>query len=78
MGDIVLILDGGTLRAEYRLGRVQEVYPGDDGLVRKTKIAYRRYKVGDVGIKYTGSIQQFVIRPVQRLVMVLPVEGTED
>ena len=77
-GDIVLIMDKGVMRAEYRLGYVEEVYPGNDGLVRNAKISYRHYKVGDVGVKYTGSIKQFVIRPVQRLVMILPVEDREN
>ena len=54
---------------------VQEVYPDAAGVVRKVKVAYRRYKVGVVGVRYTGSIEQFVIRPVQRLVLVLPVEN---
>ena len=73
-GDIVLILDSSSLKAEYRLGCVQEVFPGPDNLVRKAKVAYRRYKVGEVGVKYSGSLEQTVIRPVQRLVLILPVE----
>ena len=77
-GDIVLVLDDGAIRAQYRLGRVSEVYEGHDGKVRKAKIVYKRYKVGGIGVKYTGSVPQFVTRPVQRLVMILPVEDQKD
>ena len=73
-GDIVLIMEDSAIKAEYRLAMVDEVFTGVDGLVRKVKVSYRRYKVGEVGVKYTGSTCQSVIRPVQRLVLILPVD----
>jgi len=33
-GDVVLIAESKAKRREWPLGRVMEVYPGDDGLVR--------------------------------------------
>ena len=32
-GDVVIIADKNTLRGEYRLGQVKEVYPSADGKV---------------------------------------------
>ncbi|XP_065185823.1 uncharacterized protein LOC135816555 [Sycon ciliatum] len=60
-GDVVLVMDEHTARSHWPLGRVTEVYPGKDGIVRvvKVKVAERFYK-----------------RAVHRLVP-LEVEGTE-
>ena len=69
-GDVVLVLDSDSLRAEYRLALVKEVYPGADGSVRNVKISYRRYKVKDTAVTYTGSSEQCCLRPVQRLVLI--------
>ena len=73
-GDVVLVLDSDAIRSEYRLAVVKTVYPSRDGVVRKVLLSYRRYKVGESCVKYTGSIEQNCIRPVQRLALVVPVD----
>ena len=72
IGDIVLVMDTDAIRAEYRLAVVKEVYPGADGKVRKVMISYRRYKVKDSNVQYTGSTEQNCIRAVQRLALIVP------
>ena len=37
-GDVVLIAESKAKRGEWPLGRVMEVYPGDDGLVRVVRV----------------------------------------
>ena len=77
-GDVVLVLDSDSMRAEYRLAIIKEVYPGSDTVVRKVKIMYKRYKVKDTAVTYTGSTEQCCIRPVQRLALVLPYKDNVD
>eukprot|EP00117_Sycon_ciliatum_P011863 scpid57960/ scgid13154/ len=43
--DVVLVVDPGTPRGQWRLGRVQESYPGKDGHVRVVKV-----KIGDTSL----------------------------
>ena len=33
-GDVVLVIDSGTPRRQWKLGRIEAVYPGADGNVR--------------------------------------------
>jgi len=35
-GDIVLIQDSNQIRGQWKLGKVSEVFPGEDGIVRNT------------------------------------------
>jgi len=73
-GDVVVIADKNTLRGEYRIGLVQEVYPGVDGKVRKVKLMYKNYKVGPNVYKYSGCPDTTVLRSVQRLALLVPVD----
>ena len=38
MNDIVLVMSPDTLRRQWPLGRVTEVFPGNDGNVRSIKV----------------------------------------
>ena len=42
VGDVVMMKYASSIKDEYRLARVLEVYPDDKGLVRTVKIGYRR------------------------------------
>ena len=77
VGDVVQVLDDSAIKAEYRLAVVREVYPGADGRVRKVMIVYKHYKVQDTVVEYTGSTEQKVIRPVQRLVLIVPSDNSK-
>ena len=69
-GDVVLVLDSDSFKAQYRLAMVQEVYPGADGVVRKVKVMYKHYRVGSDKVQYRGLIEESIFRPVQRLSLV--------
>jgi hypothetical protein len=39
VGDVVIMRDEGVCRADWRLARVEEVYPAADGLIRNCKVS---------------------------------------
>ena len=65
VNDVVIIKDNDSLRGEWKLGRVVKAYECKDGKNRKVDVMHR------------GSVygKQLVIeRPVQNLVVIVPVE----
>ena len=34
VGDVVAVIDPGTVRRQWNVGRIEQTYPGPDGLVR--------------------------------------------
>ena len=34
VGDVVVVIDPGTVRRQWKVGRIEQTYPGPDGLVR--------------------------------------------
>ena len=73
-GDIVIVADRNTLRGEYRLAEVREVFPGADGKVRKVTLRYKTYKVGEKPQKYSGAKDTTVSRSVHCLALLVPVD----
>ena len=53
-GDVVIIADRNTLRGDYRLGIVQEVFPSQDGKVRRVNVMYKNFQIGEKVQKYKG------------------------
>ena len=67
VGDIVLVVDDQLPRCHWRLGRVVEVFPGQDSLVRKVKVM-----MGDPGLTPKGVRNKsitYLERPVQKLIL---------
>ena len=64
-GDIVLVADKNLPRSQWKLCRVTTVEPGIDGKVRRVSLMYKN-KSSDTVIT--------IERPVQKIVVVLPVE----
>jgi len=64
-GDIVLVADKNLPRSQWKLCRVTTVEPGIDGKVRRVSLMYKN-KSSDTVIT--------IDRPVQKIVVVLPVE----
>ena len=59
----------------YKLAKVSETLPSDDGLVRKVKLKYMQYKKAENGKQiYTGGNNQEITRSIHRLVLLVPVE----
>ena len=42
-GDVVNVADKNTLRGEYRLGLVYELFPGQDERVRRVSVMYKNF-----------------------------------
>lgn len=62
LGDIVIIRDDVLVPGHWPLARVTKTYPGDDGVVRAVTVQTAR-----------GTYN----RPVHKLVLILPQDGTE-
>ena len=74
VGDVVMIQDAKQLRGNWRLARVSKVMPSDDGKVRRVKLQYKNERPGELVNKYTGIGFTTIERPVQRLVVIIPVD----
>ena len=64
-GDIVIIQDKNLVRGQWRLGRISLVHPDSDGIVRNVEV---QYKHND------STVYTTINRPVQRLIMLMPVD----
>ncbi len=64
IGDIVMVRDDDLARNNWKLGKVVEVFPGDDHLVRKVRV-----------LVYDGTKPSHLDRPIQKLVLIV---GQED
>ena len=53
-GDIVLIQDSNQIRGQWKLGKVSEVFPGEEGIVRKVQVTYKNPKQGEPAYIYNG------------------------
>ena len=73
-GDIVLIQDSNLIRGQWKLGKVSNTYPGTDGKVRKVDVQYKNLNVDEPTTKYRGKGYVTVQRPVQRLILLLPID----
>ena len=65
VGDIVIIQDKNLIRGQWRLGRISLVHPDSDGIVRNVDV---QYKHND------STLYTTINRPVQRLIMLMPVD----
>ena len=67
MGDAVLVRDESSLQCQWPVARVKEVFPSDDGMVRKVKLL-----MGDRNLDVNGKRKHppsVLCRPVQQLVL---------
>ena len=71
-GDVVLVLEKDAISKSYKLARVTEAVPDEDGKVRSVKLVYKSYRTGTT--TYTGSSAVEVRRCVQRLCLIVPVD----
>ena len=71
VNDVVLIKDSNSKRGSWRMARVMEANPGDDGKVRNVKV---KYKICQPGLSCKGQNFTVIDRSVQNLVLILPIE----
>lgn len=74
--DVVIIKDDNLPRNSWKIARVDETYPDDDGLVRKVRLKVADRNLDDNG-RPTGPVTN-LYRPVQKLVLLLSREESED
>jgi hypothetical protein len=65
VGDVVLMKEESVAARSYRLGRVVETFPGQDGHVRRAIITYKN--PGEAVFRRTE-------RPIHKLVLIVPEE----
>ena len=68
VNDVVIVKDENAPRNVWRLARVEEMFPSDDGLVRKVKLAMATRSLDKKG-RRTKEVQ-YLERPVHKLVLV--------
>ena len=71
---MVRIVAENTLRGEYRLALVRDVSPLEDGRVHNVMVHYKSYRTKESVHEYRGARDTAVIRAVQRLALLVPVD----
>ena len=66
VGDIVVVRDEGLARNNWPLGKIVDVFPSDDGLIRKVRLL-----VSD------GGKLSYVNRPIHKLILIVEKEDGE-
>ena len=61
--DYVIVADPNAVRGKWTTGRIVQVFPGEDGLVRNVKVRTS-----------TGTY----VRPISKICVIYPVEGYDD
>lgn len=74
--DVVILKDDNSPRNLWKLARVDQTYPDDDGLVRKVRIAVADDSLDNKG-RRTRAVA-FLERPIQKLILLLPADLDED
>ena len=72
IGDICLLQDSNTMRAEWRMCKVMETYPDIHGVVRNVEVKVA--PVQDGGVSYKYHKPNCLKRHVSKLIVIVPVE----
>ena len=70
-----MVMDSNLLKSEYRLARVHETIKSSDGRIRRVKVAYKNFKVGESLKEYKGAPDKIVERAVQSLSLLAPTKN---
>ena len=76
INDIVISKEDSGCRNQWPLARVSEVYPSEDGQVRKCKILMSDKSLDNQGRRQSKPV--YLQRPVHKLVLLLAVEDQEE
>ena len=74
--DIVIIKDESLPRNRWKLGRVDETYPNNDGLIRKVRVVIATDSLDDSGRPTKPVVH--LERPVQKVILLLPRDRVAD
>lgn len=72
VNDIVIVQDENAPRNEWKLAKVTEVYPGEDGHVRKLQLLISESALDDQGKRLTK--QTYLERPIHKTVTLLEAD----
>ncbi|KAM9834391.1 uncharacterized protein ACBT44_011736 isoform 1-T1 [Syngnathus typhle] len=72
INDIVIIKDENTPRNEWKLAKVTQVYPSEDGHVRKIQLLISDSELNDTGKRVNK--QTYLERPIHKTVTLLEAE----
>ena len=72
VGDIIMVKDENIPRNAWKLARVEEVFPSEDGLVRKVKLAMATSSLDNEGRRVSDV--QHLERPIHKLVLIQEVD----
>ena len=75
VGDVCVLQDSNTLRGEFRLCKVSDVYPDARGIVRNVEITVASKQ--DSSPKYKPQANRKLKRHVNNLIVILAVEESE-
>ncbi|XP_072175534.1 uncharacterized protein [Diadema setosum] len=75
VGDIVICKEADDNRGQWPLGRVSEVYPSDDGLIRKVQLVLADSSLDGRGKRHKQPIR--MERPVHKLVLLLSPDESQ-
>ena len=78
IGDVVIIKEDMVPRNRWQLGRVAEVYPSDDGHVRKVKLTIGDRALDSKGKRTSSQPQSYLDRPIHKLVLLLEDPGASS
>ena len=70
IGNIVLVRDDDLPRNQWKLARVDETLPSDDGCIRKVTVAIGTYLLDSRG-RRTHEVPRLK-RPIHKLVLIVP------
>ena len=73
VGDVVIAQDSNVVRSEWKIARVSKAFPDSKGIVRNCEVQYKRLNKDGCENKFTT-----VSRPVQRLVVLVPIDENYD
>ena len=72
VGDVVISKESEEARNKWSLGRVVQVYPSEDGLVRKVKLLMADGDLNDCGKRQNPP--SYLNRPIDKLVLLLTTD----
>ena len=76
VNDVCLLRDNNAVRGDWRLARVNEVYPDNNGIVRNVEVAVSINTNGSA--KYKPSSCNLLKRHVSNLLVLVPAESESD
>ena len=74
VGDVVLLSDKNEMRGAWKLARVSEAFQSSDCKVRRVTLQYKNIPDNEPTNQYVAHKFVTIKRPVQKLIVICPVE----